>query len=336
MSYYQLTMIQRYQIEALNKEGISKRNIANSLGVHRSTIYREFKRNSINKVYKAEYAQINTRIKYQKKKKNLKYTKSHKLYIIKHLKEGWSPEQISGRMSVDGMVRLSTETIYRYIYRWIRKGEKLEIYLRHKHRKYKSRKGIYEYRGKIPRAKPISQRASIVDSKERIGDFEVDTIIGKNHKQSIVTLVDRHSKFTLMQKVSNKEAHDVSQAMLKLLQPLKGIVKTITSDNGKEFAYFYEIEKRLNVEFYFAEPYKSWQRGLNEHTNGLIREYIPKKTDFEDISNQYVTQIQTKLNNRPRKVLDYKTPSEVFFGKIAQWIDESLLYYKKTTVALEY
>lgn len=265
MSYNQITMVQRYQIEALIKEGLSKSCIACNLGVHRSTIYREINRNSVDGFYKAEYAQIQTRIRYQKKVKNLRITNKHKKYILKHLKQGWSPEQISGRMKVDGLVPLSHETIYRFIYKRIKLGDKLQQYLRHKNRKYKSRKGIYELRGKIPKAKSIHLRSLVVENKERIGDFEVDTIIGKNHKEAIVTLVDRNSKFTLMQKVASKEAFDVSRAILQLLRPLKNIVKTITSDNGKEFAYHQEIERKLDIDFYFAEPYKSWQRGLNEH-----------------------------------------------------------------------
>ena len=332
--YCQLTMVKRYQIEALIKEGVSKKKIAQIIGVHRSTIYREIQRNSIDGKYKAEYAQIATRIRYQKKKKNKRLTKEHKRYIVKHLKEGWSPEQISGRMAIEGLKRLSHESIYRFIYKEMKQGRRLEQYLRHKNRKYKSRKGIYEYRGKIPKAKPIHMRDTIVEEKTRIGDFEADTIIGKNHKEAIVTLVDRHSKFTLMQKVASKEAYDVKKAILNLLEPIRQIVKTITSDNGKEFAYFYEIEKKLHCQFYFAEPYKSWQRGLNEHTNGLIREYIPKKTDFSTITHNQITNIQNKLNDRPRKVLGFLTPREVFFGKIAKWIDDSKLHYKNQLVAL--
>ena len=335
MSYSQITMVQRYQIEALIREGLSKSCIAKNLSVHRSTIYREIRRNSIDGLYKAEYAQISTRLRYQKKRKNLRLTSVHKKYILKHLKLGWSPEQISGRMVFEGLSRLSHETIYRFIYKRIKHGDKLHQYLRHKHRKYKSRKGIYEYRGKIPKAKSIHLRSVAVETKERIGDFEADTIIGKNHKEAIVTLVDRHSKFTLMQKVASKEAFDVSRAILQLLQPLKNIVKTITSDNGKEFAYHQEIERKLGIDFYFAEPYKSWQRGLNEHTNGLIREYIPKRSKFIDYSHKQITAIQEILNHRPRKVLGYKTPHEVFFDKIAQWIDDSKLHYKNQIVALD-
>ena len=337
MSYNQLTMLQRYQIEALIRERVSQNAIAKILGVHRSTIGREIKRNELdNGEYKAYYAQVSTRLRYQRKRKNLKMSRAHHRYILSKLKEGWSPEQIAGRMSLDGLVSLSHETIYRYIYRRMREGYKeLANYLRHKHRKYKSRKGIYELRGKIPRAKPIHTRPLIVETKERIGDFEADTIIGKDHEQSIVTLVDRHSKFTLMRKAPTKEAYEVTEAILRLMEPLRGIIQTITSDNGKEFANHALIERRLGVDFYFAEPYKSWQRGLNEHTNGLIREYIPKKTKFETISDKFIVEIQEKLNHRPRKILGYKTPHEVFFAKIAQWIDDSKLHYKNNCVALD-
>ena len=336
MSYNQLTMIQRYQIEALIKEQVSLNSIAKAIGVHRSTIGREIKRNRLdNGEYIARYAQISTRLRYQQKSKNKKLNRAHQRYIHSKLKEGWSPQQIAGRMSLDGLVSLSHETIYRYIYRRIREGQKeLALYLRHKHRKYQSRKGIYGLRGKIPRAKPISIRPIVVEDKIRIGDFEADTIIGKDHEQSIVTLVDRHSKFTLMRKAPTKEAYEVTQAIISLMEPLRGIIRTITSDNGKEFANHAYIEQKLGVDFYFAEPYKSWQRGLNEHTNGLIREYIPKKTKFETITDKFIVEIQEKLNHRPRKILGYKTPHEVFFAKIAEWIDDSKLYYKNGCVAV--
>ncbi|MDP3022356.1 MAG: IS30 family transposase [Sulfuricurvum sp.] len=337
MSYNQLTMVQRYQIEALRRERVSLSAIAKALGVHRSTIGREIRRNELDTgEYQAYYAQVSARLRYQRKQKNKKLNGAHQRYIHAKLKEGWSPEQIAGRMSLDGLIALSHETIYRYIYRRMREGHKeLAQYLRHKHRKYKTRKGIYELRGKIPRAKPIHQRDTIVEEKSRIGDFEADTIIGKDHEQSIVTLVDRHSKFTLMHKAPSKEAFEVTQVIVKLMEPLKGVIRTITSDNGKEFANHAYIEQKLGVDFYFAEPYKSWQRGLNEHTNGLIREYIPKKTKFETISDKFIVDIQEKLNHRPRKILGYKTPHEVFFAKIAQWIDDSKLHYKNNVVALD-
>jgi len=338
MYYKHFSKDERNEISILLKKGYSIRDIALVLKKNHSSVSREIKRGRVNGAYDPKKAHHKAYVK-RKYSKYCGMKVVDKLwleaYVEKRMKVGWSPEQISGRMKVDGLVPLSHETIYRFIYKRIKLGDKLQQYLRHKNRKYKSRKGIYELRGKIPKAKSIHLRSLVVENKERIGDFEVDTIIGKNHKEAIVTLVDRNSKFTLMQKVASKEAFDVSRAILQLLRPLKNIVKTITSDNGKEFAYHQEIERKLDIDFYFAEPYKSWQRGLNEHTNGLIREYIPKKSKFIDYSHKQITAIQDKLNHRPRKVLSYKTPHEVFFGKIAQWIDDSKLHYENQIVALD-
>jgi IS30 family transposase len=317
MKYKQLTYEQRYQIEALRKEGLSQRSIALNIGVHHSTICRELKRNGLdNGEYHASSAAISTRLRYQHKSKNRKLTKRHSGYIRKHILEGWSPEQISGRLLMDGLPSLSHETIYQYVYADQRRGGKLYLSLRHKHRKYHRRTGEYQRRGQLKNRISIDERPLVVEAKERIGDWEVDTIIGRYHHQGIVTLVDRHSKFTLMKKVPSKHAEPVKQAIIDLMKPIQHHVLTITSDNGKEFAYHQEISRTLNTQFFFAHPYQSWQRGLNEHTNGLIREYFPKKTEFQDISDREIIEVQNRLNSRPRKVLGYRTPAEVFFGKI--------------------
>lgn len=158
----------------------------------------------------------------------------------------------------------------------------------------------------------IDQRPEIVNTKERYGDWEVDTIIGKNHNSAIVTLTERKSQFELMAKTDGTKAESIKKQMINLLAPFKTFVKTITSDNGKEFTEHQIIAKKLNSKFYFAEPYSPWQRGLNEYNNKLIRQYLPKKTDFNLINNQTINMIISKLNNRPRKLLGYKTPNEVF------------------------
>jgi len=146
----------------------------------------------------------------------------------------------------------------------------------------------------------------------------VNTVIGRQHICALVTVVDRKSKFTLSKKVESKQAKEVTKALIIMLLPLKLITKTITSDNGKEFAYHKEVSEVLDTSFYFAHPYSSWERGLNEHTNGLIRQYLPKKTDFTQISKEEIITIQDKLNHRPRKVLDYRIPYEVFFTEFAK------------------
>jgi len=322
MSYTQLTMTQRYQIEALKREGLSQRTIAKNIEVHHSTISRELKRNTLDTGdYSAYRATINTRLRYQHKSKNRRLSKQHISYIKKYLKKGWSPEQIAGRMLIDGYSAISHETIYKYIYQNQRNGGKLYQYLRHKNKKYTKRTASYRSRGQIKNRIPIELRPQIVEEKSRVGDWEVDTIIGRYHHQAIVTIVDRHSKFTLMQKVEAKQAEVVKNAIIDLLKPVQAHVLTITSDNGKEFTYHQAISEALSTDFYFAQPYQSWQRGLNEHTNGLIREYFPKKTEFEPITDKQIVDVQNKLNSRPRKILGFKTPAEVFFGKIMSSYD---------------
>ena len=311
--------MQRYQIKALIKEGLSQRAIANNICVHHSTVSRELKRNSLdNNEYNAVNATISARLRYQYKTKNRRLTKKHISYIKKAMKEGWSPEQISGRMALENLRPVSHETIYRYIYHNKRSGGKLYLYLRHKNKKYNKRSASYRSRGQIKNRIPIEFRPAVVEDKSRVGDWEADTIIGKKHHQAIVTLVDRNSKFTLMKKVVAKQARFVTDAIIHLLQPVKDHTLTITSDNGKEFSYHEEVAKRLDTEFYFANPYQSWQRGLNEHTNGLIREYFPKKMMFKEITDEQIVEVQNKLNSRPRKILNYKTPAEVFFDTITK------------------
>jgi IS30 family transposase len=312
-------MKERYQIEALKKEGLSQRAIALNISVHHSTISRELKRNSLdNNEYYAVNATVSARLRYQYKTKNRRLTKKHTNYIKKSIKEGWSPEQISGRMALDNLRPVSHETIYKYIYHNKRSGGNLYKYLRHKNKKYTRRSASYRSRGQIKNRISIEFRPTVVEDKSRVGDWEVDTIIGKNHHQAIVTLVDRNSKFTLMKKVEAKQARVVTDAIIHLLKPIQAHTLTITSDNGKEFSYHEEIAKALDTEFYFANPYQSWQRGLNEHTNGLIREYFPKMTEFKNITDEQIVEVQNRLNSRPRKVLGFKTPAEVFFDTITK------------------
>ena len=312
--YKQLTLGLRYQIFAYKQENYSLSKIARVLNFNKSTISRELKRNSSNGYYNPEYAEIQTAARDINKRTNKKLSNKIKLIIGKKLRKNWSPEQIAGRLKKDKIVNISHETIYRYIYKNQRHGGKLFKWLRHQNKKYKNRSELYRTRGQIKNRVNISQRSVLVNRKSRFGDFEVDTVIGKNHKGVLVTLVDRNSKFTLIKKVESKHAHGVTQAIIDMLKPIKSLIHTITSDNGKEFSFHEEVAKELNIKFYFCDPYSSWQRGLNEHTNGLIREYIPKKSEFDKISRTEIIHIQNRLNNRPRKILEYKTPNEIFFN----------------------
>ena len=311
--YKQLTLGLRYQIFAYKQENYSLSKIAELIGVNKSTVSRELNRNSINNYYSPEQAQIEATTRDKFKKRYHKLTKKLKLRIGKLLREGLSPEQLVGRIYLKHKISLSYETVYRYVYSNQKSNGRLYKSLRHQNKKYSKRSSQYKTRGQIKNRVNISKRPKIVESKTRFGDFEVDTIIGKDHKGAIVTLVDRKSKYTLMRIVKSKHADVVTEAIIELLQPIKHLVHTITADNGKEFSYHEEVSKALNIKFYFCDPYSSWQRGLNEHTNGLIREYIPKKSKFDNVNTTQIVTIQNKLNNRPRKILKYYTPNEVFF-----------------------
>lgn len=320
MRHKQLTLKERYHISTLLKRGWKQKEIAQSIGVHPSTICRELKRNSdtVSNEYSYEFAHTVALKRQRNKNKHTILTSRIKTYIKSKLKEDWSPEQISGRMKIDHGLTICHETIYRYIYYNKSRSGRLYKYLRHKNKKYHSRSNSYQRRGVIIDRISIDKRPKVVERKSRIGDFEIDTVIGRHHAGALVTVVDRKSKFTLIKKVESKKAEEVTKALISMLTPLKPITKTITSDNGKEFAYHKEVSESLDTDFYFAHPYSSWERGLNEHTNGLIRQYLPKKTDFTQVCKEEIITIQDKLNHRPRKVLNYQTPYEVFFKEFAK------------------
>lgn len=222
------------------------------------------------------------------------------------LRADWSPEQISNHAAI------SIETVYQRVYADKRAGGFLWQHLRCQKQRRK-RYGKHDRRGIIPNRLSIEQRPAIVEKRSRIGDWEADTVIGKNHKQAIVSLVERKSGFTLIRKVERRTADAVSKAMTKLLKPYQCRVLTITSDNGKEFAGHEKVARALRADFYFAHPYSSWERGTNENTNGLIRQYFPKGMDFTTITQQEISHVMKRLNNRPRKRLGYLTPAQVFF-----------------------
>jgi len=316
--YKQLTLGLRYQIFAYKNENYTQSKIAKLIGVSKSTISRELKRNSNNGYYSAEDAHIKAVLRDKFKHRYKKLTNKLKIKIGKMLRDGFSPDQLVGRLKKQNIANISYETVYRYIYANQRSGGRLYTYLRHKNKKYTNRSKQYKTRGQIKNRVNISKRAKIIENKTRFGDFEVDTIIGKDHQGAIVTLVDRKSKFSLMKIVKSKQADVVTKAIIELLYPIRKLVRTITSDNGKEFSYHEQIANVLNIKFYFCDPYSSWQRGLNEHTNGLVREYIPKKSSFENINQTQITIIQNRLNNRPRKILKYYTPNEIFFKEVSR------------------
>lgn len=318
MSHKHLNYEQRCMIYALNKSGYNQSHIAKEIGVHRSTISRELKRNTTKLVgswsYKPDYAQTyaEERIKY--KPKHIKMTSALKNKIISMLMQEWSPEQISGYAKKNQLFNIHHETIYRFILADKNTGGDLYLLLRHQHKQYRKRYGSPQRQHSIKDRVMIDDRPAIVDTKSRIGDWEIDTIIGKGQKQAIVSMVERKSKFTLLKKVKFKTADLVSKSTIEALAPFKDKVLTITSDNGTEFAYHKQISKELESDFYFAHPYSSWERGLNENTNGLVRQYIKKGSDISQIDDEYLSSIVNKLNKRPRKSLNFLAPIDLFCG----------------------
>ncbi len=312
MSYTQLTQEERYQIHALMKAGLDQSEIAMILSRNKATISREIRRNTGLRGYRPKQAQRlamgRRQAKTQPRINNATWS-----HVEKLLKQDWSPEQISLWLKEQCSISISHEWIYQYVLQDKANGGDLHRHLRCQKQRRK-RYGSYSRRGQIIDRISIDERPAVVDSRSRIGDWELDTIIGKGHKQAIVSLTERKSRFTLIRKVKRKTASCVSTAIISLLSVVSDQVHTLTSDNGKEFADHKNIADQLNADFFFAHPYASWERGLNENTNGLIRQYFPKDRDFTTITPKEINQVMDKLNNRPRKCLGIKTPNQVFLG----------------------
>jgi transposase, IS30 family len=309
-TYKQLTQEQRYYIFQLNKKDFTQNEIAQEIGVNKSTISRELKRNTGQRGYRPKQAQRKANERRQLASKAIKMTTDMIEFIDNKLSEHqWSPEQISGWLLEEKNIAISHERIYQHIWDNKKQGGDLYQYLRCQGKKYQKRgSNGKRSRGQIINRISIDNRPKIVDDKRRVGDWEIDTVIGKGHSGALVTIVERKTLYTLVARVNGKRADWVTQATMQLLKPFQNRLHSITADNGKEFAYHEKISKELDTAFYFAHPYSSWERGLNENTNGLIRQYFPKKTDFKTVTDEEVYSVMEKLNNRPRKSLNFQTP----------------------------
>lgn len=312
-NYHQLTLEQRYQIYAFKKAGFNQTEIASDLGVSKSTISRQLHRNRGQRGYRPKQADSLAQARRQSKNNATKIAPKTWKRIESLLLKDFSPQQISGYLKAQAEPSASHERIYHYIYLDKQLGGLLYTHLRLKKRRRK-RYGKYDKRGQIPNRKSIDERPEVVAKRERIGDWEADTIIGKNHQQAIVSLVERKSLLTRLEKVTRKTDEADKRAALRQLLPLADKVHTMTSDNGKEFASHEGIAFELNASFYLAHPYRSWERGINENTNGVVRQYFPKGRDFSKITQRQVKAVEKRLNSRPRKTLGYKTPNQVFFN----------------------
>jgi len=310
--YAQLTQEQRYHIYALKKTGSSQTMIAKEIGVHKSTISRELARNRGGRGYRPKQAQELSEARLLSRVRPRISPETWEL-VERLVRQDFSPEQVSGCLKKDEGLSISHERIYQHVYADKRADGDLHKHLRCQ-KKRRKRYGKYSRRGQIPDRVGIELRPVIVDARLRIGDWEADTIIGKNHHQAIVSLTERKSKLTLLKKVVRKTAEAVRDAVIELLGPISCAVHTITSDNGAEFADHKTIADKLTAAFYFAHPYRAWERGANENSNGLVRQYFPKGHDFKTITDEQINFVINRLNNRPRKTLGFLTPMQVFYN----------------------
>lgn len=308
--YKHLSREERYQIHSLLRARHSLSEIARLLGRHRSTISRELSRGRGQRGYRAEQACRKAAERAQRSRNARRLEAAVFSDVALYLGLQWSPEQIADKLAI------SHESVYQHVYADKAAGGHLHQNLRSQKPRRKRYLQGRDRRGQIPNRRPISQRPSHIDARRQIGHWEGDTIVGAAHKQAIVTLVERKSGYAVLAKVSHRSADLVSQAIEDKLRPLAARVKTLTVDNGKEFANHRAIDQALGIQTYFADPYCSWQRGSNENFNGLLRQYIPKKRPLQTVTDEELAMIQNRLNHRPRKRLGFKTPYEVFHASL--------------------
>ncbi|WP_086479564.1 IS30 family transposase [Oceanospirillum sanctuarii] len=315
MSYIHLTENERYQIYSLKKAGLNQKEIAEHIGRSFSTLSRELGRNKGFRGYRPKQAH---KLAEERKKKAYKATKVTPRILIcieVLIRQELSPQQVADYLAKYAGVELHHETIYQIIYQDKAQGGDLYQHLRVVLKPYRKRYGRYDHRGKIKNRVCIEKRPLIVDERSRIGDWEGDTVIGGGRKGALLTLVERKALYTIIVRLNSKHAGDLAQAAVDAMTPLKDKVHTITFDNGMEFSGHETIAKELNAEIYFAHPYSSWERGINENTNGLIREHFPKGTDFNQVTDDDVQRVMDRLNNSPRKTRGCQSPNELFMAQ---------------------
>lgn len=311
MSYRQITPEERYTLATLRKQGFSNAEIARALGRHRSTIGRELRRNSTHRdgAYRYHRAQEATNGRRSRSRRNSHFSADHWRVVEELLRADFSPEQVCGFLARHRLFRISHETIYQYIWRDKRNGGDLWRRLRQRP-KYRKRYGTYEKRGRLAGKRHISKRPTAVERRRQIGHWEMDTVSGTGSKHCIVTLVERATGCVLIGKLADHTKAQLNACVIQLIGEQRHLFKTITVDNGTEFHGYEEVERATGVKFYFATPYHSWERGTNENTNGLIRQYVPKRHSMKDLTQARCSEIASVLNNRPRKRLGFRTPLE--------------------------
>ena len=314
-----LTEKQRYLIEVMKKQGYKQKDIALAIDKDKSVVSRELRRNADqrNQEYRHELAQRKCAARHAAKPKKIRFTQEMSRSVEVLLRKEYSSEQVRGVLLKEGHPCVSVERIYQPIWADKKQGGSLFSHLRSRGKRYRKRGSLKDKRGQLENRQSIEQRPQIVNTRERIGDWEVDLVIGKHHQGALVTVNERKTGYALVRKVASKKAQQLSDAIVEMLAPYKELVKTITSDNGKEFAQHQRIAQELEASYYVAHPYHSWERGGNENYNGLLRQYVPKKTDLATLTHEDIGRIEYTLNNRPRKRLGFDTPYNFFHQKVA-------------------
>ena len=317
MKYRQLNAEERSGLAALRRVGLSQAEIARELGRHRSTVWRELKRNAAphDGWYRAVRAEERAVARRKRSRRNSRFGCEELGRVEELLREEWSPEQVSGHLWRTGELAISHETIYRHIWRDLKGGGTLHLHLRGARKQCRKRYGRYDSRGRLAGKRMIGERPAAVERRERSGHWEIDTVMGESPGESsdcILTLVERKTGYVLIGKLKARTAAEANRALLVLMARHPGRITTITADNGTEFHWYGKVEAVSRVKFYFATPHHSWERGTNENTNGLIRQYLPKGQTMAGVTQSQCDRIAEHLNNRPRKRHGYKTPNQCF------------------------
>lgn len=312
MGYHQLTTRERYLIVEHKSMGLSMREIGKALCRSASTISRELRRNACSSDgrYRVEKADSYARARRWRSKQGSQFKASEVAAVHELLGRKWSPEQVSGRLRKRRWMRIGTSTIYRWLAQDKARGGMSWLQTRQLSRRYRKGYRVPDRRGRMSGKRPLSERPRQADDRSEVGHLEGDTVMGKDGRHCVLTLVDRMTRRTRILKLPARQAAEVNKALISEVRAGRLKMKSLTLDNGTEFHGYKELEAKLGIKVYFAQPYHSWERGTNENTNGLIRQYLPKGSCFKGLTQQRCNEIERELNDRPRKVLGFSTPNE--------------------------
>jgi IS30 family transposase len=313
MTYRQITFAERYSLGLLRQSGLASAAIARVLGRHRSTVAREVQRNQATSdgTYRPQLAEWYARGRRSHSRRNQQFSGADLQRIRALLAEHWSPEQVAGRLRLEGRLQISHETIYRYIWADKAAGGTLYTHLRGARKQRRKRYGRYDSRGRVAGKRPITARPAVVETRTQLGHWEADTVVGLG-RPCILSLVERKTGFVVIGQLRARTTAAVNRRATELIRAQRHRVRTITADNGTEFHDYPAIERATGTRFYFATPHHAWERGTNENTNGLIRQYLPKRRSMAALTQQNCDRIAAQLNGRPRKRLGYQTPEECY------------------------